>query len=431
MSHYADLEFAGYPVWSMRNVAHPFVMELFVKDERVVYTEIEDGEEYPVYEYQSTVKNFVQRLEILGYSLNKAIKSFEGGIEKLHEEMELTDSERELFSKFDYETWKECMQIIILHGLSEWNVKERLPEINSPKHLRSYILFILGCFEFTESGSTPEYYFSGSFEFGFSIYDQYYGRSYSPCAEINDMFRAVLDACSPSESVKFNYSSLISWGTYDEEEDITEEPEKIIILTEGSTDREFIERTLNVLYPDLSKYYFFLDFYSSNFQGGASSVIHLVKGFVGAGIFNKTIAILDNDTAALDAIRSVRDVTLPETFRIITLPHLDLAENYPTIGPQGNLNVDINGLACSIELYFGIDVLKNTKGELTPIQWMGYNKTLEQYNGEIINKREIQEKYRNLLDRAEKGKIDLVECDWSGMKAIFQSIFSAFTDTAK
>lgn len=298
MSHYADLKFAGYPVWSMRNVADPFIMELFAKEERFVYTEVEDGEEYPVFEYQSTVAKFIQRLEILGYSLSKAIKNFESGTERLHEEMKLTDSEREIFSRFDYETWKECMQIIIMHDLSKWNIEKRLPEINIPKHLHPYILFILGSFEFEESGSIPEYYFSGSFELGFSIYGDY-ERSYSPCAEINDMFRAVLDACNPSESVTFDYSSLISWGTYDEEEDITEEPNRIIILTEGSTDREFLERTLNLLYPELSKYYSFLDFHSSNLQGGASSVVHLVKGFVGAGISNRTIAILDNDTAAL------------------------------------------------------------------------------------------------------------------------------------
>ena len=224
---------------------------------------------------------------------------------------------------------------------------------------------------------------------------------------------------------------MISWGTYDEEEDITEEPTKIIVLTEGSTDREFLERTLKVLYPELSKYYSFLEFHSSNLQGGASSLVHLVKGFVGAGIFNKTIAILDNDTAAIDALRSLRNVSLPDTIRVITLPHLSLAENYPTIGPQGNLNVDINGLACSIEIYFGSDVLSDAQGVLTPIQWMGYNKALQKYNGEIINKREIQEKYRSLLDKVEKGQVGINECDWSGMKEVFRSIFSAFTKSTE
>ncbi len=427
MSHFADLEFAGYSVWEMKNVADPFIMELFTKEERQVYTKVEDDEEHTVFEYQSTVRKFIQRLEILGYSLNGAKKSFEAGIEQLHEEMELTDSECKIFCRFDYETWKECMQIIIEHDLSEYNVEKQLPELDIPEHLQPYILFILGKFEFKESGKLPEYYFTGSFVLGFSIFGDQYHESYSLFAEINDMFRAVLDACDPSERVNFDYSDLISWGTYDEEEDITEEPTKVIILTEGSTDREFLERTLNVLYPELSKYYFFLEFHSSNLQGGASSLVHLVKGFVGAGIFNKTIAILDNDTAAIDALRSLRDVPLPDKIRVITLPHLGLAENYPTIGPQGNLNVDINGLTCSIEIYFGVDVLSNAQGELTPIQWTGYNKALQQYNGAIINKRQTQEKYRSLLDRVEKGQIGINECDWSGMKEIFRSIFSAFT----
>ena len=112
------------------------------------------------------------------------------------------------------------------------------------------------------------------------------------------MFRAVLDVCDLSESVRFDYTSLIHWGTYDEEEDITEQPRKVIILTEGSTDKEFLERSLNVLYPKLSKYYFFLDFHSSNLEGGAPRVVQLVKGFAGAGISNRIIAILDRSCLA-------------------------------------------------------------------------------------------------------------------------------------
>jgi hypothetical protein len=428
MSNYADLKFAGYPVCEMRNVANRAVMVLFTKEERSVGTNVVDNEEHSVFVYQSTVESFIQRLEILGYTSNKIRKSFEAGIKKIDEKMKLTKSEHEIFSKFNFEIWKECMRLIIIHKLYESNIDKRLSELNIPMHLHSYINFILGNFIFDESKDMPEYYFSGSFEYGFSCYsDEFSGKSDSPCAEFYDILRAFLEVCDPSESVAFDYSSLVDWGTYDEEEDITEEPSKIIILTEGSTDREFLERTLKVLYPQLSKYYFFLEFHSSNLRGGSSSLVNLIKGFIGAGIFNKMIAVFDNDTAAIDALRSLSGVSLPDTIRIITLPHLNLAKDYPTIGPQGNINVDVNGLACSIEIYFGIDILTNTKGELMPIQWMGYNKVLEQYNGEILNKREIQEKYRTLLDKVETGQIETNKCDWSGMIEIIKTIFSAFT----
>ena len=88
-------------------------------------------------------------------------------------------------------------------------------------------------------------------------------------------------------------------------------------------------------------------------------------------------------------------------------------------------------MACSIEIYFGVDILTNSDGKLEPIQWMGYNSALRQYNGEIIAKREIQEKYRILLEKIETGQARIDDYDWTGMKKIFQSIFSAFTVSTK
>ena len=41
--------------------------------------------------------------------------------------------------------------------------------------------------------------------------------------------------------------------------------------------------------------------------------------------------------------------------------------------------LDVNGLAASIELYFGEDVLCAEQNKLTPVQWKGYNSTLRQY----------------------------------------------------
>lgn len=46
---------------------------------------------------------------------------------------------------------------------------------------------------------------------------------------------------------------------------------------------------------------------------------------------------------------------------------------------------DINRLACSIELYFGVDVL-TVDGALVPIQWKGYDERLQKYRGEVMRK---------------------------------------------
>ena len=72
---------------------------------------------------------------------------------------------------------------------------------------------------------------------------------------------------------------------------------------------------------------------------------------------------------------------------------IEFARNYPTQGPNGITNLDINGLACSIELYFGRDILTDKEGKLIPIQWKGYEESLKQYQGEILKKKELQEAF--------------------------------------
>ena len=169
-----------------------------------------------------------------------------------------------------------------------------------------------------------------------------------------------------------------------------------------------------------------MDFHTSNIAGGASALVHTLKAFVSAGIRNKMIAVFDNDTAARDALRAVDGVALPDNIRILTLPHLDLATNYPTIGPQGNIDIDINGLACSIELYFGEDILTGNDGNLTPVQWRGYNQTLKQYQGEILNKRSLQDRYTQFMTEVTADSEIAQQHDWAPMRLIFEAIFGVF-----
>ena len=123
-----------------------------------------------------------------------------------------------------------------------------------------------------------------------------------------------------------------------------------------------------------------LDFDSSRSQGGAGHLVSIVKAFSGAGITNRVIALFDNDTAAREARRSLDAATLPSNFAVLHYPDLDALRHYPTLGPAGLSHLDINGLAASIELYFGADVLL-LDGTLAPIQWKGYCEALQGVSG--------------------------------------------------
>lgn len=61
---------------------------------------------------------------------------------------------------------------------------------------------------------------------------------------------------------------------------------------------------------------------------------------------------------------------------------------------------DVNGRAASLELYFGEDVLRQTDGGLTSVQWTGYSKKQASYQGEILNKVQLQKRFRAKLKSA-------------------------------
>lgn len=163
---------------------------------------------------------------------------------------------------------------------------------------------------------------------------------------------------------------------------------KIIILTEGTTDTEVLEPSLKLLYPHLCEYYSFMDF-GVKPPGGVGLLMNAVKSFVGAGIENRIIALFDNDTAAFSAVESLKDIDILSNILVTHYADTDLGKNFPTQGPTGLVHQNLNGLAGSIELYFGADVL-NKNGKLTPIQWKGFDERIEKYQGEILHKDELK-----------------------------------------
>ena len=55
--------------------------------------------------------------------------------------------------------------------------------------------------------------------------------------------------------------------------------------------------------------------------------------------------------------------------------------------------MDINGMACSIELYLGRDILCEEDGSLIPIQWIGYFENAGKYQGRILDKANCLKKF--------------------------------------
>jgi HEPN/Toprim N-terminal domain 1 len=243
---------------------------------------------------------------------------------------------------------------------------------------------------------------------------------------------AVLSACSPDDEITLYVSELIGGGWIDSHSDPqTAAIEHFsyslangsppVVITEGSTDAQFLQAAVRIRYPHLQSFIKFFDF-ADGAEGSASAGVRTLKSFAAAGISNRVVLLLDNDTAAQDALRAFRGSRLPSRYSVLRYPAIDLARRYPTLGPNGLSEMNVNGLAGSIELYLGVDVLTEPDGTLSPVQWRSYSEGMKTYQGEVMHKTDIQKRFREKVRTAETDPEQVSNQDWTGLEAIINSL---------
>jgi hypothetical protein len=205
----------------------------------------------------------------------------------------------------------------------------------------------------------------------------------------------------------------------------------VVVLTEGRTDAEFLKVGLEVLRPYLTDLIRFLD-YERRPEGGVGALAGMIQAFAAAGIANRVVAVFDNDTAAADVMRKLGAQQLPPQIQIMRYPDLDLARAYPVLGPSvpespgGTLTIaDVNGLAGSIELYLGRDVLTQPDGTLRPVRWTAYVPGMDRHQGQIVGKGDIQKAFRAKSRAACDNPEHVKQQDWSGLRLIIDAICAA------
>ena len=421
MGSYTDLTVASYPIITSKSVVNPEAMTIFRETDRRVFTRRESERNSLVWgkpqckdnqetekaiEYACETEKVIDRLDVMGFTMRRVREEFEKGRQTEMEEMSRDNSE--FLENLTFDAYAAAFAKIIA---------DRLKPIWDHGQIEE------GC------DSLIEYILH-------SIYDPSFG-IFKYDKDVRLVIRLACEVAPADTHVVQDITELVHSGYYKENEAVCEKetraliagyPENapIIILIEGSTDAEFLQEALALLYPHLSAYYSFFDFHASRSQGGAGNLVSLVKAFSAAGITNRVIALLDNDTAAHEAKRGLNAIVPPSNIAVMHYPDLDLLRTYPTRGPGGLVPLDINGLAASIELYFGEDVLCADKNTLTPIQWKGYNSMLKQYQGEIVQKRKLHDAFRKKLKCCKADPQLLQDTDWSGLSAILQKIFQAF-----
>lgn len=349
--------------------------------------------------------------ESLGSCANKSVA---GGSDKemcmVYERMaESYAEEISMLQLLSFDAWLETFRSVNRKGLNRWDLTLKEGE-TAVRDLLPLERFILSADEFP-------------FRF-------------PPC-DVRFLIRAIVEACGVNSNFQLDLSDVVNSGWYKVTDQVALSARvelisnyplntKVIVLTEGMTYRRVLEASLKLLSPHLSDYYSFMDFDGANAPGGAGQLVNTVKAFAGAGIANRVVALFDNDTAARAALRGLGGVTLPPSMRVLQYPAIAVASNYPTSGPSGLVHMDVNGLAGSLELYFGEDVLRRTDGIFTPVHWRGFDTAVRAYQGELENKGNLQDKFGQKLAVAVADSKLIQTQDWTGIRAILDMVRQAF-----
>ncbi|MBI5354373.1 MAG: hypothetical protein HZB50_17165 [Chloroflexi bacterium] len=431
MSSYARFSFGNTLRFDTLNCVDPFIMTIFREQDKKIqiFHDAEDeGWELTNYKYSVKMSIIRQRLDVMGFSKNNAEKNFyefsRNKINSLKEDLAECQEEED----FDYEekdflsqpydqtllTYREKIELFSRFGFNDWLlalervVKEDLSldgfqKTNQEEKILKYLL-------------------------------RYDGIDF-PCTDIRYTLRLLADLAPDDSLVEYDYSSLVGecYSNNDKLVEISlnllskdyEVASKIIVLTEGTTDAELIEKSLHLLYPHLSDYYYFMNFKVSNVEGSASKLVHTVRAFVGSGIKNRTIALFDNDLAGLDEKANLSKTKIPPNIKVLAYPDLDFAKSYPAINPTGISYLDINGIACCLEMYFGSDILKTPNG-FTPVRLRGDTNAQGKKQGVVEQKTKIQNEFRKKLKICRELPENISKMDWEPMRLLLDKIFNAF-----
>ena len=435
MGSYTELMIGGYPIISTKSAVIPEVMTIFrERDKRVFIRKVSernelvwgqlvattDEETETAIQYACEAGKIVDRLNIMGFTLQRVREDFESlrrteldqiaswkdqydSDDQTNDTRQWCTQQLEFFKRLSFDGYANALCEVFDKRLWSKQFDDCNTESLDPtvKYILNHKENLLG--------------FLGS--------------------DIRSLLRLICDLVDLQSEFIQDITALVAAGYYEENEPVcdnvirvlTGHPEDSlrIILTEGSTDSAILRDALELLYPHLTGYYSFFDFDSSRSQGGAGRLVAVVKAFAAAGINNQVIALFDNDTAAKEARRALDAISLPPNIVVLHYPNLPALCNYPTLGPTGLSNMDINGLAASIELYLGEDVLSKS-GKPTPIQWKGFNETLGQYQGEVMHKTQLILNFKQKVERCKSDKAVMNSVDWDGLNANLQTVFCAF-----
>lgn len=146
-----------------------------------------------------------------------------------------------------------------------------------------------------------------------------------------------------------------------------------LLVTEGTSDTDIIRHAFNILRPDVSDFFRYVDMEKNYPFGGHGNLLNFMKGLNSIGVAGGILAIFDNDTAGVGSLRELSKIP---SIKAVKLPDMAEFRAFPTVGPGGEQCADINGRAAAIECYLKLP-------DDCRVRWSNFDARAGEYQGAI------------------------------------------------
>ena len=381
-----------------------------IESDPLVYDQYEEEDEDPTLSemaFTSPLNQIVPRLELLGFNLERVHREYDAvardWLEEIQDDNEPTP---------DLMSFTEFRAFVNSHSLSSLNSSFIWGSDNeSNKKIR-------GRFDGMHLDRIPRY---RSFRINAHSERAFF------CELIYDIFHPysvlrLLGETNEDASVVWQYGPLVEAGWATEREFLPDarRTETFLIATEGSSDVHILKHALALLRPEIADFFRFIDVSESHPFSGTGSLVKFAEGLAKIDVQNQVIFVFDNDAEGLDAQERLSKLTLPKNMRGIMLPELDVFREFPTQGPEGLHDSDINRRAAAIECYLDLDVGGYPSAK---VLWTNYKKSLNLYQGAL----EYKDSYTKEFLKQTSESLAIGSYDISKVEAILDLLVAECT----
>lgn len=199
--------------------------------------------------------------------------------------------------------------------------------------------------------------------------------------------------------VLWHYGPMVDSGWADEAEfnPGARRHQRVLIVTEGSSDVHILKRAIELLIPEVQDFFGFIEVSERHPFSGTGSLVNFADGLKKIDVQNRILFVFDNDAEGWAAMEKVKALKLPSNMRTMVLPELEAFCAFPAFGPQGTTYGNINRRAAAIECYLDLTLPGRPPARVT---WTNYKPESGVYQGSLDNKETYMRYFLNQKDTA-------------------------------